>query len=64
VELRGSLAQRTTESSELEAECARLRSALAEAQAKAGSQADEDLKYRIAGEYLPQQLNSMLTSRT
>jgi len=49
VELKQSLAEHTTESGKLEAECAQLRSALADAQGKGGSQDDEDIKYRIAG---------------
>jgi hypothetical protein len=64
VELKDSLAQQTTESGKLEAECAQLRSALADAQAQAGAQDDEDLKYRIAGQYLTNQIDPMLTDRT
>jgi regulator of replication initiation timing len=43
------LAERETESTKLEAECAQLRSALVEAQASAGSKDDGELQERIAG---------------
>ena len=54
-QLKETFTQQKIVSGELEAECARLRSALMDAQFKVGSADDDDeSKERIAGRYLPQ----------
>jgi regulator of replication initiation timing len=64
-QLKESLSKQESESGRLEEECAKLRSALVDVQAKAGSQdEDDELKARIIGQYLSRWYGSILTIRT